>query len=293
MKTVNWKNPYANMKGAWLKGNLHTHTSPASQCSKIPLAESLALYSRKGYDFLSVSDHMTVSVCDHKRMTLIPGLEWNSEGGGEHVGLYSPDQGELAGAAGITDQKKLLRYMGLKKNSLVIMNHPNWGVDEHYERKTLLSRKPYHGVEIYNAVIERLSGTALATDKWDVLLSRGVRCLGFASDDSHTEGDIGNAWICVRAVIKTPQVIFDSIMEGNFYCSSGVVINDISMKGSIICIETRNAQEIHAVGINGRVLARTSEKKMKFDITGTEDYVRFTAFGKGSTMAWTQPFFVK
>ena len=34
---VNWANPYANRAGQWYKGNLHTHTAPASGCGEVPL----------------------------------------------------------------------------------------------------------------------------------------------------------------------------------------------------------------------------------------------------------------
>ncbi|MFH1762030.1 MAG: hypothetical protein ABIA63_13110 [bacterium] len=37
--SVNWSNPYEEGEGFWLKGNLHTHTSPANHCVKFLLPD--------------------------------------------------------------------------------------------------------------------------------------------------------------------------------------------------------------------------------------------------------------
>ncbi len=58
---VNWTNPYAERHGTWLRGNLHAHTSPASSCATLPVEVVLDLYADLGYDFLCLSDHMTLT----------------------------------------------------------------------------------------------------------------------------------------------------------------------------------------------------------------------------------------
>lgn len=290
MLNVNWRNPYEQRAGSWLKGNLHTHTAPASSCAQISLASSLNIYVQKGYDFLSFSDHMAVTSETDTRLVLIPGIEWDSASL-NHTGIYSPDRRTLAGLSGIQDQRKLLEYLRRKK-ALAVLNHPNWQLVPHYRREQLDTMKDFHGIEIYNAVIERLQGDATATDKWDYLLAKNIRILGFASDDSHVTDDIGKGWICVRSPGKSAAAIFDSILAGNFYCSSGVEISDIRHNGKTIRIQTVNAQEIRAITLGGRTMRTVKDKTMDFDLSYVEQYVRFVAYGDGAAMAWTQPFFM-
>jgi hypothetical protein len=289
MLNVNWGNPYVDREGSWLKGNLHAHTAPASACAVISVASSLSIYVEKGYDFLSLSDHKFVTIEKDTRLVLIPGMEWDTLAGC-HTGIYSLDHHTLARLSGIEDHDELLNYLR-KKKALTILNHPNWQLIPHYRREQLDAKKHFDGIEIYNAVIERLQGCAAATDKWDYLLSKGVRVLGFASDDSHIEDDIGNGWICVRARKRTGAAIFESILSGNFYCSSGVEIRDIRRDGNHVKIETENAQEIQAITLGGRILRTVKDKTMDLDMAEAKQYVRFAAFGHGSAMAWTQPFF--
>lgn len=293
MNSINWNNPYHQRDGDWLKGNLHTHTSPASGCGRISIEDSVNLYVERGYDFLAISDHCVYTEHKDDRITLIAGTEWNAEGGRYHAGVYSLSPEDVLNAIRTSDQEKLLEDMA-QTDALVILNHPNWQLRPHYRREELEQRDGYYGIEIYNGVIERLHGYAISTDKWDYLLANGKRVLGFASDDSHNENDIGLAAIYVRTKTNSPQDIMSSIKSGNFYASSGAVINDIRMKDGVIEIETPDAQEIQVRSDGGKWIHRVTDKAIRFDTNSIDaSYIRFTVFGQGAAMAWTQPFFLK
>jgi hypothetical protein len=182
-----------------------------------------------------------------------------------------------------------------KKPVLVVLNHPNWQEPPHYSREQLWDRPSAAGIEIYNGLIDFSSGTSLATEKWDYLLSRGRKVLGFANDDAHRLPHIGNAWTMVRAAARTPQAVFKALRAGNFYCSTGVVFDVIRRKGSVIEVSSPNADEIWAVGEWGARMERVRKGRMTFDFSTVQSaaarYVRFVAFGKGAAQAWTQPFF--
>ena len=291
---VDWSNPYKSRRGSWYRGNLHTHTSPASACGAVAPERVLALYEKAGYDFLAISDHMVHDRRAPKtRMVLIPAVEWNSKQG-EHTGVVALSRSVPERATRQHNHARLLRSLA-QADALVILNHPNWQEISHYRREQLDRKRPFDGIEIYNGVIERLTGSALATDKWDYLLAQNRRVLGFASDDSHLETDIGQGWLCVRATARTAEAILRGIRQGNFYCSSGVVFKDIRRQGDLIWVKTENAEEIQAIVTGGRRVARVNGKSMCFDVSQARlsaGYVRFTAFGRGSTMGWTQPFFV-
>lgn len=292
---VDWSNPYRNRRGSWYKGNLHTHTSPGSPCGSVPPERVVALYENAGYDFLAISDHMFLDRRPPKtRLALIPGVEWNSEQG-EHTGVVSLNRAVLDRAIRQQDHARLLRSLA-RAEALVVLNHPNWQEIPHYSREQLDRKRPFDGIEIYNAVIERLAGSALATDKWDYLLARNRRVLGFASDDSHLETDVGQGWLCVRATARTPEAILRAIRQGNFVCSSGVVFTDIRRRGDRIAVETENAEEIQAIATGGRRVARGRGRSLCFDLAQarlSDGYVRFAAYGPGASMGWTQPFFLR
>lgn len=293
LSQVNWSNPYADREGHWLKGNLHTHTSPASSCGTVPLETVLDLYAELKYDFLSISDHMTYVEARDDRFITIPGVEWNPADWMGHTGVYSLDSKVVESVVPFDEHPDMLESLK-DADALVILNHPNWQLVPHYRRERLLELSNYHGIEIYNAVIEVLDGYSISTDKWDYLLANGRRVLGFASDDSHRESQIGQAWITVRASERSAVCIMDAIRRGNFYCSSGVNITDIARHGSVIDVETENAEEIDVRGDGGVRFHRALGNRMSFDTQELQaDYVRITAYGPGSTMAWTQPFFLK
>jgi len=288
---VNWSNPYEDRRGRWYKGTLHVHTSPASHCGKVELPRVLELYAEAGFDFLAVSDHMAVTPAEHPNMAFIPSIEWNAAGGGQHVGILTLDPAVLEEAIGIAEQDALLAFLA-EKDALVILNHPNWQSTPHYRREELAATDAYDGIEVYNNVIERLVGDALATDKWDYLLTTGRKVLGIAGDDSHMEKDIGRAAVVVRSPNGEASDLLGSLRKGNFYCTSGVTIRDIRKEGPRIIIESDDAQEIQAIAQGGRLIERRFEPTMNFELSeACSLYVRFTLYGQGSSMAWTQPFF--
>ena len=97
----------------------------------------------------------------------------------------------------------------------------------------------------------------------------------------------------MRAAGRDAESIFSAIRRGWFYCSSGVELVDIARHGRTIVMETTNAEEIQMICDGGRQIARVSGLSASFTVPqSVEHYVRFEAYGLGSAMAWTQPFFM-
>lgn len=289
---MNWKNLYEDRAGEWLKGNLHTHTSPASGCAIIPPLDCVNRYVELGYDFVSISDHMTYTNLSDDRITFIPGIEWNSAIG-EHTGIYTMDPSVLERAIQSTEQDPVLEYLA-GTDALVVLNHPNWLLTPHYRREALEAKRNFLGLEIYNGVVEGALGYAIATDKWDYLLIQNKKILGFANDDSHSYPGIGLAFNMVRAKSNSREDIFNALKSGNFYASSGATINDIRRTGDIIEVETADGEEIRAIVDGGIMIERSFDSSIKVDVSKRDNlYIRFEVYGRGSAMAWTQPFFLK
>jgi hypothetical protein len=289
--TINWSNPYENRNGIWLKGNLHTHTSPASKCGRVPINETLKLYADAGHGFLSISDHMKLTPAESERLALIPGIEWNRADHGGHTGLYSCNPDAIAPGLAIQDQEELLAQLH-GPETLLILNHPDWQLRPHYHREELMALSGYDGIEVFNGVIKRLSGYEISTAKWDCLLTSGRRVLGFGSDDFHLESDLAQGWNVVRAESRTPEAVFAALKSGNFYTSSGVTLTDIYREGDLITVESSNGGEINIIGGEGRMLLCVEDSRITVDVSKWNTaYIRFAVYGPGSAMAWTQPFF--
>ena len=82
---------------------------------------------------------------------------------------------------------------------------------------------------------------------------------------------------------------------GCFYCSSGVAITTLKVKGSEITIETDSAARIVAVGSGGTRHGSVDSNSWVFTVPDEPayDYIRFECWGNGEQMAWTQPFWIK
>ena len=124
---VDWSNPYADRNGQWLKGNLHTHTSPASGCGEISVEDCLNQYVKLGYDFLAISDHLNYTKYQDDRITILPGVEWNSITG-HHTGVYSMNDTDIKAVNKISDQDELLE-MFADTDALVILDTRVEGVE--------------------------------------------------------------------------------------------------------------------------------------------------------------------
>lgn len=286
-------NPYAS-DGRWLRGNLHGHStfSDGSEAFEDVLAD----YERRGYDFLAMTDHdVFIDPARYRAktaLTLIPAVEVSANG--PHIlqidakGFIEPARDRQAVVSDINAQ-----------GAFAVMNHPNWGYNfNHCPHELLEEVDGYVGIEIYNGVIERLAGTPLATDRWDMLLSKGRRVWGFGNDDSHTPTDVELAWNVVRAPENSTAAIVAALRAGSFYASTGVEVTDVSVADGALHVGTSNAQRIRFISRHGIYRQTTDGPSASFalptDAEAAEGllYLRAECYGPGGTTAWTQPVFM-
>jgi len=228
----------------WYKGNTHAHTVLCGHADSTP--EHVAQwYLDRGYHFLCLSEHnkyidpKDVELPDDRRedFILIPGqeitgakvihstglntdalVEWSHDSVHKHEIIQSHVDGARA-AGGVP-----------------ILNHPNF----HYAvtERDILPVKRLHLFELYNghpAVNNLGDDQHISTEQlWDRLLTLGMVMYGVASDDAHhfqtwapDQSNPGRGWIMVRADELTPDAITNAIEAGNFYASSGVILEDV------------------------------------------------------------------
>lgn len=215
------------------------------------------------------------------------------------------------------------------------INHPNykWALlSEH-----LINIKGDSFFEVYNGhplVNNWGDNERPSTDRmWDIVLTmRTIKSLplmyGLAVDDAHEyykykigKANPGRGWVMVKADKLNADEIIKSLESGNFYSSTGVLLNNIQYNNQSYIIDINEkigityttqfigstklinaSDEINSSEI-GKVFLETKTNPAKYNFTGKEMYVRAkiisdknndNPYSKGDfEIAWTQPIIIK
>ncbi len=248
-------------------------------------------YAELGYDFLMISDHdgvTDIGGLDPHGMVLLPGNEiW---GGGPHV-LDVGARKRMGWGGWLQPMLDAIN----SESGFPVLAHPNWGEDfNHFPIQELLALTNYAGIEIYNGTCLHSSGSHLALDKWDLLLSAGRKVWGYAGDDAHMAIHAGLGWNVVRARSRTPEAILEALRSGSFYASCGVRIEEIRCEGSVVTVRAPNAQRMAVVGRFGARIHAVEGSNLRFDTADVmQPYIRIECHGAAEQAAWTQPLMIR
>lgn len=287
------QNPYP-ADGPWLRGNLHTHTTESD--GERPPANVVADYSTRGYDFLALSDHDTftdpASVAGSSALELIPAVEISSDGPHLlHIGATHPVEPD-------PDRQAVVDAIR-GDEGIAIPAHPKWkAAFEHWSHEQLSALVGITALEIYNGLVEGHPGGAIATDRWDRLLSAGHRVWGIASDDAHRGWEVERGWTVVRTADRSPAGILSAIAAGACYASTGVTVRDVTVKDGVVAVETTDADRIRLISDHGVVQQTTAGPTAQFRVPeqlvhrSEHTYVRVACEGAGGARAWLQPMFL-
>ncbi|MBC8167154.1 MAG: CehA/McbA family metallohydrolase [Bryobacteraceae bacterium] len=299
----------------WFKGNLHAHTVN-SDGDSTP-ADVVSWYRERNYNFLVLSDHNYLTeigglnqvYAAKDKFLLIPGEEVSSSLKEKevHVNGYGlADQVPRQTGNSIVDllQKSVDAIRGAK--GIPSVNHPNytWAIGS----KELLAIKNLRLFEVFNnswSVGNRGGGGYESNEEmWDAVLSAGYLLYGIAVDDAHDFKSYGRAlpypptvpgtgWIQVRASELTVGSVLKALNEGDFYASTGVVLDDIQSTSAELTVQihrTRdNLYRTYFIGQGGKVLATSTQLKPVYRFAGDEAYVRARIEESNGGNAWTQP----
>lgn len=292
--------------GRWFRGNLHTH-STVSDGKKTP-AQVCALYRRRGYQFISLTDHFLESygfpVTDTRAFrsrgfTTILGAELHapatSLGDNWHilaVGLPL----DFAPTAAREKGPRLARRAA-DAGAYVAVAHPAW-----YDLtdRDVLRVPAARAIEIFNTTCAEHNGKGDSTGYLDRLLSQGRRYHAIATDDAHgapTRPDWAQNWVMVRSRKLDPEALLAALHAGHFYSSQGPEILDMKVqrRGRTLTLRT---SAVRAVRVSSRgaassyVNAARDITSASLDIGALCDYARVTVIDKRGRKAWTNPFWL-
>jgi hypothetical protein len=302
----------------WYKGNLHAHTVN-SDGDSTP-AQVVQWYREHGYNFLVLSDHNYLTAIDalrqvyeaRDRFALIPGEEVTSTHTGKeiHVNGYGlREEVSAQTGRGVVEilQKSIdaIRQAG----GMASINHPNytWAIGS----RELRAVTGYQLFEVFNgswSVGNRGGGGRESHEEmWDQVLTAGQLLYGIAVDDAHDFQTYGKAlpypptipgtgWVYVRAAKLTPDGILRALAQGDFYASTGAILDDVRHDANELALRIKqvrdNRYRTYFIGTGGRVLAVSDELNPVYRFRGNERYVRARVEESTGGNAWVQPVFV-
>jgi len=232
--------------GKWFKGNVHMHTDRSD--GELTAEEAAAFYKERGYDFISITDHMIpfTGPGDQFPIMILNGTElWGEDDQGSYYHVVC-----LGGVEGVSEEMPFMEALRKTRSqeSIIIWAHPHWTGNTVAEGM----RHEFHGMEIYNYSCEVGIGKGYGVFHWDAVLEKRPDMLGFATDDNHFVPNYPHqvgGWIMVNGPDLSHEAITASIARGNFYSSSGPDFRSITIeKGNRVVAETSPVLHARLIG---------------------------------------------
>ena len=294
----------------WYKGNIHTHTNVAG--GDASPAEVVKWYRKHGYDFLVLSDHNHLTILEYgetqvEKPIMIPGEEVSVNLEGRTpvhliaVGITRLVEPIDAGEVVPTLQANIDAILGA--GGIASIAHPNfrWAFD--HEAINQVTGASMMEVFTPNSNVDGGPGRHTTEEIWDGVLSSGNAIWGVAADDSHDYHDFtpqldnpGRGWLVVRAERLTSDALVDSMQRGDFYASTGVMLEELEITKEAVSLRIVHENDwlytSTFVGRGGTVFAQATGPEAIYRIRGDEGYVRAVVTYSNPIKAWTQPVFV-
>ncbi len=326
------KKHFLPQKGTFYKANLHCHTCVSD--GVFTPEDVKEAYKAEGYSVLAFTDHNIMIDNTHLSepdFLVLNGVEYNismqpyqaprgSRSSGEFNMIAPPPDAKL-----IMYQEKYVAYTrshayfdkamrdeneepyeryyspecisdmmtrAREAGFFVFYNHPGYS-QENYTVYT--KYKGMHAMEILNYGSEYFGNRGYAPQVYDDICKSGNLIYCVATDDNHVEEDRFGGFVMVKADKLEYTTVIDALKRGDFYSSSGAVINDVWYEDGYAHITCENAQSIFlntGTTFNGGVHAKGDEALdgASFKLHPLMKYIRFTVFDKNGKAAWSNAY---
>jgi hypothetical protein len=290
--------------GRFWRGNLHTH-STRSDGRRSP-EEVCRFYQAAGYDFLALTDHFVEHhdwpITDTRpfrsaTFTTLIGAEihpprdvmelgngWHFVAAGLPFDFAPPDLDETGPE---------LARRALETGAFVVAAHPQWfGMTE----GDMLALGPIHALELYNASAADDNDCAESVYMLDLMLGRGRRVFGCATDDAHFILDTRErlcGWVMVRSETLEPDALLAALKRGDFYSSTGPTIVDLVVEpGERLFVRCSPANRIFVIGgpAEYKMFGEQGITEAEFDLRGwRRNFLRVLVRDDFGRKAWSNP----
>lgn len=280
----------------YYKGNTHTHCYPWSGDITDATYTGTAIvnqYKARGYDFLVFTDHgawWNAKGLSSSDFTVINGSEPGISGGGRWGHFTAVNLKRRVSGANLSHQQLIDSIFS--QDAIPFLNHPRYSQIPISAAQVIddMKNNLFH-LEIWNGVTANQPPPD-DISVWDSVLSTGRLMYGVASDDSHRESNQGKGWIMVYASSNHQDTLIQAIRNGDFYASTGIVLDSVAYSPRHIYVKSRNGETVRFIGRIGAVLASVIGGEGTYSITGGEGYVRADISNSQGVHAWIQPMMV-
>jgi hypothetical protein len=291
----------------WYKGNLHTHTTNSDGDTNPK--DVILWYKDHGYDFLSITDHNFITrVHDFGDLVsdefiLISGNEISDQF--EKIplhllalGLYD-EKIEPTGGEGIVSTLQNNVVSIRQAGAVPVLAHPNfhWA----FGSKELIAVDDCVLFEVLNAhpLVNNAGDEEHPSteEMWDDALTAGKIIYGIGTDDMHEIATYpGKSWVMVEAEELTEKSILEALESGNFYVSTGVILDKyvITKNELKISIRPNTGTQFTTlfIGEKGRILSQSESLDPAYRFNETTLYIRAKILDSNGRVALTQPIFL-
>jgi hypothetical protein len=299
-------------QGAWVKGNLHTHTLNSDGDSTPD--DVVRWYREHGYNFVTLTDHNYLTSVDglnalhgaDGKFLVIKGEEVTDRFGEKpiHVNGLAPDSFiKPPGGNSVVNMVQNMVDAIRQGGGAPSINHPNFGWAISGDELSQVQRTRLFEVFSGHPTVNNLGGGGVPglEEVWDRILSSGKLLYGIAVDDAHTfkrpedktAARPGTGWVVVRTPRLEARAIVDAVERGDFYGSTGVEMLSIDTSASAMTlrIKTQSSSKyrIQFIGRLGRVLSEATASPATYPFKGDEGYVRAKVLESNGAIAWIQP----
>jgi hypothetical protein len=212
-----WYQPYAGYRGGGLLANFHAHSEVWGGLTfgDTPRAELFALYKKRGFDVIGISDYMAiapptpgelyVSAYEHGYTV---GRHHHTVLGANHVTWFDyPLGGRLRQKQHVLDHLR-------PDAPFLVINHPTKA--DSFSADDLAALTGYDAVEVATKY-------GVWDDFWDAALSAGRPVWGMAADDGHAQTESGSgSHLGIGAVVihtedRTTEGVLAALRAGRFH----------------------------------------------------------------------------
>ncbi|MCX7862042.1 MAG: CehA/McbA family metallohydrolase [Bacteroidales bacterium] len=289
-------------QGRYYKAQMHCH-STNSDGSYTPVA-LVNKYKAAGYEIMMITDHNFLTDSVYVPGVLcIPSEEITFK---RHMNGFFLKR-KIQPTPEFTCQQAIDSV--ISQGGLIQLNHycPGPFTDDDWEvdaPEIISFQNGPHMLEIWNTGTE---GVQTHDDKsiWDAVLTAGKVVWGSATDDFHPSVleslEFNKGWNMIWLDTLTKEAVYDALLNGRFYASTGVIINEFMVNDygtyKTVSVSSSNATKIKFWGPNHVVLQENNGNSASF-ILQNHSYVRVELIkegflGTGTTYAWTQPVFLQ
>ena len=307
----------------WLKGQLHAHTDRSGDSHTAPDAVA-AWYKAHGYDFLVVTDHNSIGGLSSARtppgLLVLRGVELTT-----NLRYCEPPEGtepcllhvnalavaDSAYGSGLPawhdhDREHVLAGEIAAARSLggiPQLNHPNFHYAASAEVIAKLAADGPLLVEFENRAGDSMndgdSDHPAVQELWNRVLALGATVYGTATDDAHHYADAeevrargqpvytGDRGFVMVHAAPTPSAIRDALGRGDFYASTGVVLEALDVDDGGQILRTAAPCELACIDPSAGIIAHTRGRELVCRPAAGQ-VLRAIATDDAGRHAWTQ-----